>query len=191
MNLDTRSALIEKATSLVRRQGYSGFSYADLAEAVGIRKPSIHHHFPSKEDLGVAIVAAYSERFAVLLEQAAAQHQDPIGRLHAYAAMYRAGIETREGCLCGVLAREMAILPPRLQAGVRQFFNLNLRWLEQILNLGHREGQLHPLILAHREARTVLATLQGAMSLALSLDDPEVFEQAVAGLMDRLRAPGG
>lgn len=189
MNIDTRSALIEKATSLVRRQGYSGFSYADLAKAIGIRKPSIHHHFPSKEDLGVAIVVAYTERFETLLELTAAQHQNSIDRLQAYTAMYRAGIETREGCLCGVLAREMSILPPRLQTGVRQFFDLNLHWLEQVLDLGHKAGELHPMIQAHREARTVLSTLQGAMSLAISLDSSEVFEQAVMGLVDRLRAP--
>jgi AcrR family transcriptional regulator len=39
--------------SIYRRAagGYSGFSYADIAEVVGIRKASIHHHFPSKVDL--------------------------------------------------------------------------------------------------------------------------------------------
>ena len=64
MSLDMRSTLIDVATSQVRRLGYSAFSYADLADAVGIRKPSIHHHFPTKEDLGVAIVAAYTEHFS-------------------------------------------------------------------------------------------------------------------------------
>ena len=49
MSLDMRSTLIDVATGQVRRLGYSAFSYADLAAAVGIRKPSIHHHFPAKE----------------------------------------------------------------------------------------------------------------------------------------------
>jgi TetR/AcrR family transcriptional repressor of nem operon len=188
MTTDTRTALIDNALSLVRRRGYSAFSYADLAQAVGIRKPSIHHHFPGKEDLGLALVTAYTEHVSLLLDRAAAEHSDPLSRLNAYADMYRLGIESQEGCLCGVLASEIAVLPPRLQAGVRQFFNLNLRWLEQILEQGRNEGSLNPRVIAHREARTVLATLQGALSLALSLEDPNVFEQAVAGLFERLSA---
>ena len=55
---DTRAELLIQAETLVRGRGYAGFSYADLAEAVGIRKASIHHHFPTKVDLGAALVAA-------------------------------------------------------------------------------------------------------------------------------------
>ena len=68
MSTGTREKLIENATDLVRMQGFAGFSYADLANAVGIRKASIHHHFPAKEDLGVAIVEAYTEGFVEALD---------------------------------------------------------------------------------------------------------------------------
>ncbi len=97
MNLDTRSTLIDVATSQVRRQGYSAFSYADLADAVGIRKPSIHHHFPTKEDLGVAIVAAYTERFSGELDRIDAETGKVLERLRAYARLYREGLESGKG----------------------------------------------------------------------------------------------
>ena len=64
----TRASLMQTAESLLCTRGYAAFSYADLAEAVGIRKASIHHHFPAKEDLGVAVVEAYVERVAQGLE---------------------------------------------------------------------------------------------------------------------------
>ncbi|KFJ90149.1 TetR family transcriptional regulator, partial [Pseudomonas sp. 1-7] len=51
--------MIQTAENLMRTRGYTAFSYADLSEAVGIRKASIHHHFPTKEDLGAAIVEEY------------------------------------------------------------------------------------------------------------------------------------
>ena len=101
MSLDMRSTLIDVATGQVRRLGYSAFSYADLADAVGIRKPSIHHHFPAKEDLGVAIVAAYTEHFSEQLARIDAKTGDMIERLRAYARLYREGLEARRGCLCG------------------------------------------------------------------------------------------
>jgi TetR/AcrR family transcriptional repressor of nem operon len=43
----TAAQIVASARSLLATRGYNGFSYADVAEAVGISKPSIHHHFPS------------------------------------------------------------------------------------------------------------------------------------------------
>jgi TetR/AcrR family transcriptional repressor of nem operon len=169
MSLDTRSALIEVAIRHVRRTGYSAFSYADLAEEVRIRKPSIHHHFPKKEDLGVALVAAYTDGFSAELDRIDGSARDALERLRAYAGLYRAGLQAGQGCLCGVLASEVAILPPAVQAGVRRFFALNLGWLERTLRDGCETGMLSEELEPEREARTVLATLQGAMFVSLSL----------------------
>ena len=183
MSIDTRSTLIGVATGQVRRQGYSAFSYADLAESVGIRKPSIHHHFPTKEDLGAAMVAAYTERFSEQLDRIDAGNSGVIERLRAYSSLYRQGLTSGQGCLCGVLASEVAVLPERVQVGVRQFFALNLRWLEQTLRGGRSTGSLRDDIKPQREARTILATLQGATFVALALQEPTSFDQAVAGLL--------
>ena len=191
MSPDTRSTLIDVALGQVRRQGYSAFSYADLADAVGIRKPSIHHHFPTKEDLGVALVAAYTAQVADRLDRAEAEIGAAPERLRAYAGLYREGLAVGQGCLCGVLASEAAVLPERVQAGVRQFFQLNLRWLERVLRAGVAAGALRPGIAPEREARTVLATLQGAMFVALALRDPATFDTAVAGLLAALAAERG
>jgi TetR/AcrR family transcriptional repressor of nem operon len=166
--------------------GYSAFSFADLADAVGIRKPSIHHHFPTKEDLGVTIVAAYTKQFSDELDGIDAADDGAVARLHAYARLYRDGLEAGQGCLCGVLATEVAILPQRLQAGVRKFFDLQLGWLRQTLAVGRSSGALRKDIDPEREAKTVLAALQGALFVALSLQDPNAFDQAVAGLFDGL-----
>jgi TetR/AcrR family transcriptional repressor of nem operon len=187
MSPDMRSTLIDIATGQVRRLGYSAFSYADLADAVGIRKPSIHHHFPTKEDLGVAIVAAYTEHFSGQLDRIDAKTGDMIERLRAYARLYREGLEARRGCLCGVLASEVAVLPQQVQAGVRQFFGLNLRWIERVLRDGRSNGSLRDGVEPRVAARMVLAALQGALFLALSLEEPAAFDQTVAGLLRGLR----
>lgn len=188
MRSDTRSTLIDVAIGQVRRQGYSAFSYADLADVAGIRKPSIHHHFPTKEDLGVAMVSAYTERFSEDLARIDAGHAAAIDRLRQYARLYRQGLGTDQGCLCGVLASEVAVLPSRVQAGVRQFFQVNLRWLEHTLREGCAKGQLTGNVDPRRDARTVLATLQGAMLVALSLHQPASFDHAVEGLLSGLAA---
>jgi TetR/AcrR family transcriptional regulator, transcriptional repressor for nem operon len=188
MSPDMRSTLIDVAIGQVRRLGYSAFSYADLADAVGIRKPSIHHHFPTKEDLGVAIVAAYTEGLSEQLDRIDAKTDDMIERLRAYSRLYREGLEAERGCLCGMLASEVAVLPRRVQASVRQFFGMNLRWIERVLRDGRSKGTLRDGVEPRVAARTVLATLQGALFLALSLEDTAAFDQAVTGLLKGLRA---
>ena len=83
-----------------------------------------------------------------------------IERLRAYARLYREGLEARRGCLCGVLASEVAVLPQRVQASVRQFFGLHLRWLERVLRDGRSAGSLRDGVEPRREARTVLAGIR-------------------------------
>lgn len=191
MQTDTRDALTANATALVRQRGYAAFSYADLSAAVGIRKASIHHHFPTKEDLGAAIVQNYGERLAERLEQIWDEHDRALARLDAYAGLYREGLAAGQGCLCGVLAAEVAVLPPRVRAGVKSFFAANLRWLERVIRDGMSRRQLRSDLDPQRDARMVFSTLQGAVFAALALGSPKAFDDAVAGLKAVLRIRPG
>jgi AcrR family transcriptional regulator len=46
-----RQELTRIAARLFAEQGYQGTSVADLAEELGVQKPSLYHHIASKEDL--------------------------------------------------------------------------------------------------------------------------------------------
>jgi AcrR family transcriptional regulator len=46
-----RDELTRIAARLFAERGYQGTSLADLAEALGVQKPSLYHHIASKEDL--------------------------------------------------------------------------------------------------------------------------------------------
>ena len=50
----TAEDILDRAEALIQTRGYSAFSYQDISDTLGIRKASIHYHFPSKTDLGVA-----------------------------------------------------------------------------------------------------------------------------------------
>ncbi|HEX4801786.1 MAG: TetR/AcrR family transcriptional regulator [Myxococcales bacterium] len=188
MSRNTRDLLMETATGLVRRQGYSAFSYADLSDVVGIRKASIHHHFPSKEDLGEAVVDSYTASFSEKLDQIHKEASDPLEQLQRYAELYREGLGRKEACLCGVLASEIAVLPDRVQKGVRRFMSVNLDWLEKTLE-DDSDARLRPDIQPRRDARTVLSALQGALIIGLSTRDPAAFDETVEGLLNGLRSP--
>ena len=179
---DTRATLLGEAETLVRRRGYSGFSYADLAEAVGIRKASIHHHFRTKEDLAVALLAAYEARYAAALATIEESRSDGLSRVTAYGRLYLGGVEQGLGCLCAAFATEGDALPERLRADVAAFFARHIAWIEETLRRGRADGSVRPDIEPGPQARMIVATLEGALITERLLDGPSGFGSVLAAL---------
>jgi TetR/AcrR family transcriptional regulator, transcriptional repressor for nem operon len=184
---DTRTALADEATSLIRTRGYSAFSYADLASAVGIRKASVHHHFPTKEDLGVEVVKAYVEDFERKLDLIAARDGDLLSNLADYAALFRVGLCEGKVCLCGALAAEADAVPQSVRAANARFFASNLNWLTEILERAAREGELRADADPAHAARGILACLEGSLLVARAMHDVAIFDEATTALFDGLR----
>jgi TetR/AcrR family transcriptional repressor of nem operon len=79
----TAAQIVASARALLATRGYNGFSYADIAEAVGISKPSIHHHFPSKAELVRRVVEGYRAEALEGMSGLRQQVADPVARLQA------------------------------------------------------------------------------------------------------------
>lgn len=186
MTAQTRPTLLKEAEALIRTRGYSAFSYADLAEKVGIRKASIHHHFPTKEALGAALIDEYLERFVAELDALGARKLDTAGKLNAYGDFFASGL--REGMmpLCGALASDVAFLPKSMQVRVERFFELHLEWLKKVLTEGVDAKELRSDVKPERAARLVLSVLQGASLVAWALKDPGVVKPVLKDVIASL-----
>ncbi|MCP1463257.1 TetR/AcrR family transcriptional regulator [Pseudomonas sp. S3E17] len=162
MSITTKAALLSAAETHMRSKGYSAFSYADLAMQIGIRKASIHHHFPTKECLGAELIKDYIARFNETLASIEAIHADPLQRLRAFSRLFV--ISANDGLLplCGALAAEMAALPLSLQGLTRDFFESQLDWLQSTLNdaAQHHSWSLNKPVQVY--AFMLLSTLEGA-----------------------------
>lgn len=184
---DTKSVLLSEAETLIRTMGYAAFSYADLSERVGIRKASIHHHFPTKEVLGTAVIDAYLERFIAELDALAARSISPKRKLLAYGDFFAASLQDGQMPLCGALAADAAYLPASMQQRVSKFFALHLTWLEKVLADGAASGEIEGNRSPRAHALLLLSTLQGASIVAWALKDPSVvrpvYRQAVEKLI--------
>ena len=186
---DTAGKLVGGAAQLIMRVGYNGFSYADLSERFGIRKASIHHHFPSKVDLVVAVVE--QARAGIRAQIAALDEGSPVAldQLRFYTGYWERCIKDQSApfCLAAVLAAELPSLPEEVAVSVRGHFVDLGKWLERLLELGVEQGSVNLEASPDVEAQAFMATVYGAMLAARAFDDPERFNVIVETLLRRIR----
>src|SRR6185503_12431598 len=105
---EAAQAILDVAEELAQTRGYNGFSYADIAAKLGVTKASLHYHFPSKAELGRALIARYHTAFSAALEAIDQHALKPGEKLRQYVGLYDAVMRNDRMCLCGMLAAEYA-----------------------------------------------------------------------------------
>jgi TetR/AcrR family transcriptional repressor of nem operon len=187
------TAVLDVAERLAQTRGYNGFSYADIAAQLGVTKASLHYHFPSKADLGSALIVRYHVTFDSALKAIDQQALDARRKLRQYVALYESVLSNERMCLCGMLAAEYTTLPSPMKKGLTAFFDANERWLTAVLNEGSRSGIFRFSDSASERARVLLGALEGAMLVARSYGDPRRFRAAADRLLsdvDEVSGPG-
>lgn len=175
---ETMERVMDAAESGMRLRGYHAVSFRELADELGIKSSSVHYYFRQKEDMGVALVKRYSDRFFADLEDKTARAKTPDDRLRAFCNAYRnALIHSDKICLCGMLGAESCGLPKMLADAVADFFEANITWVGDAM-----PKELSPTERRARAAQ-MLATLQGAMMVATTLKDHKLFDGIVRALL--------
>ena len=177
--MDTATRLLDAAEARMRASGYHAVSFRDLAADLGIKSASVHYYYPKKEALGAAVVDRYREDFVRVLEEALGGLSDPKDRLQAVAGAFRqALVDSDKICLCGVMGAEALGLPDSVRAELKRFIQQAVGMVEAI----HDEaGAKDP----HAQALLTIASLEGAMILAVNLDDVAAFDRVADALLDR------
>ncbi|MFN3372560.1 MAG: TetR/AcrR family transcriptional regulator [Chloroflexus sp.] len=65
-----RNRIIDEAARLIVTYGYEGIAMREIAEAAGLSKAGLYHHFRDKEDLLVAVLTNWADEMAALIATA-------------------------------------------------------------------------------------------------------------------------
>jgi TetR/AcrR family transcriptional repressor of nem operon len=184
----TSDDILACARSLIVTGGYNGFSYADIAEVVGIRKASIHHHFPSKSDLVRTLVGRYREAAEEGVTNLELSVSGPLEQLRAYIGYWKAciGDASAPFCVCALLASELPILPEEVALEIRAFFRFLSGWLTAVLERGVQQKAIALLHPPQVEAEIFMATVHGAMLSARAYGDTKVFGKIMDPMLERM-----
>jgi TetR/AcrR family transcriptional repressor of nem operon len=168
-----RDEILDASEAMIRQAGFNGFSTRDVADAVGIKAASVHYHFPTKADIGVAVTQRYTDRFLEALGDPDRFVGDPRSVVTLYIDAFRRAL-VRDGklCLCAVLGAEMGGLPTEVGEHTRIFFERNIEWLRKALTASTGSSAAR----AKAEAVHLLAGLEGALIVSMSLGEKSLFE---------------
>ncbi|WP_309570819.1 TetR/AcrR family transcriptional regulator, partial [Deinococcus sp.] len=115
----TRARIQAQAARLFVQSGYHGVSMREVAQAVGVTKPALYHHYADKEALFLSMLDGALSGLARLIEVAAeqtglrAQLQTLVEELIASAPEQRVGIQ---------LAGELRHVSPERRAAFEQVY---------------------------------------------------------------------
>jgi TetR/AcrR family transcriptional repressor of nem operon len=186
----TAEAILRSARSSIITAGYNGFSYADIAAAVGIRKASVHHHFPTKVDLVRTLVQQYRAEAEAGIAEIERHVNDPLDQIRGYTGYWESCIGEPETsyCLCALLATQIPALPDEIAFEVRAYFRALSAWLTSVLERGARLGSITLSRDARSEAELLMAAVHGAMLSARAYGDPQIFAAITTPAVERLRS---
>jgi TetR/AcrR family transcriptional repressor of nem operon len=184
--VSVKQRILDVAEQCAQTRGFNGFSYADVAEKLLCTKASLHYHFPSKAELGRALIERYHRVFEQALEAIDGRTNEAGEKLRRYVALYDSVMRNDRMCLCGMFAAEYATLPAPMRDELRLFFDANEKWLAAVLEDGRRAGELAFRGPAKQRARSVLGALEGAMLVARAYGDGRRFQSAAKQVLTDL-----
>jgi TetR/AcrR family transcriptional repressor of nem operon len=178
--MSTRENILNAAQDLIQTRSFHGFSFQDLADRVGIRKPSLYHHFDSKEALALAVLERAADwirtRFANV------DGEDPAARLERYFDMFR-DLHGKGERMCpgGSFASVFGGVSSSVQSGLHRFTMLHLDLLESIVRQGEERGQFQIKDQRPRDvAMQIFAGVQGALMIGRLTGDAHVIDAVAA-----------
>jgi AcrR family transcriptional regulator len=146
----TRWALMEQeifdhATRLFAQRGFSGTSFQDIADAVGLTRPALYHYVKSKDDLLAKLVAEVTVVAATDIGEVAKRVElSAVQRLRDIVQLLvrRQG---EQGERFRLLLRSEADLPEAAAAAYAENRRAVLRSLTDVIEQGVAQGEFRPV----------------------------------------------
>ena len=164
--MDTKSLIIEIATTLFQKKGYIGVGLSEILKACNISKGSLYHHFPNgKEELLIACLQTLEETITKDIDQIFKRYQTTKEATKGMIEKLIVNFET-EGTITGYtfssIVSEMASLSnPVRNACAHLYQKIQGIYLNKLLADGFSKETAYSI------AVMMTATIEGGMMLCL------------------------
>jgi len=178
-----RRKMLDVAEESFQARGYHASSLGDLMVAAGVSGGALHHHFPTKKALALAVI---DERVAAAVEEtwiAPVKAADSAREgVRAVFEAVTAELEQQgfvRGCPLNNLAHELSLADPDFRAALAGIFSTWREALADKIRDDQQAGREQGTDPRHFAALAV-ATYSGAMSMAKAAQDATVLRDCLA-----------
>lgn len=178
----TRDQILDTAADLLRRLTYPAFSYSDISAEVGIRKASIHYYFPSKEDLGLALVQRFIDDYKDFERDCEQKGFDPKQKLEAYFEYFLDELNEKRICPLGSFSATSEGLPEQLKFAVKNLILIHRTWLRETISQAQDQNLITKSLSENQISAIVGSGLLGCLQIARAMDNAESCTNLISGL---------
>jgi TetR/AcrR family transcriptional regulator, transcriptional repressor for nem operon len=181
--VDTRTRIIDLGEKLLRQRGYNAFSFKDIAEGLDIRPAAVHYHFPTKADLGGAILD--KEIAALVVHKQNWKNLRADEQLVRLVAVFSGHRQRGFACLMGALSPDYEDLPPVMQTNLKTYSRNILTLLTPLLSEGREAGVLRFEGAAADRALLFVSALMAALLIS-RVEGADTFDRITQQLLKDL-----
>ena len=183
-----REKLLDAAEKLVQDRGLNAVSFQDLADAVGLRKPSVFHHFPNKEVLARALIercqTKHGPAYAAVVESDSTAPE----KLRQLAQIFEKGLREHRPCLIAALGAGINTLPEVAAEELSETAMAAVGRFTLVFEQGRVEGSLAFSGDPADAATGYFAMLQGLQVLVRAGGNPDAFHAAANTYIESVSA---
>lgn len=190
-NDNARALLLEAALNEFWTKGYNGTRVDEIIAKTPFTKGAFYHHFASKKALALAVIdetlgAMMQQRWLEPLQDATDPFASLIGQLNA--ARHDGDEGVRRGCPLNNLAQEIAHEDEDIRAAVNRHFEGWQQGFAEAIAESQERGQVRPEIDPQALAAYIVASYEGAVSLAKAAHSAAMLNTAIDPLVAHLES---
>ncbi len=184
---DRKTEILDLALELIQSRSYSSFSYRDLSERLGISKAAIHHHFPSKESLGVAAAERYHDQVRSALTSSAERSDDPWKQFEGYLEMVNGIIETEDRiCAAGSVQSDFNAVPVSVRDEMAALIRFVISWIARVIKDGRADRVMDFPGESTDQAIYIFTAVQGALQIGRA-QGKDQFDRVINQIRNNLK----
>ncbi len=188
----TRKHILEVAFKEIFVRGFQGVSVADIVDKTNVTKGAFFHHFPTKEDLGYAIVDEILHQ--MVLDRWILPLDEYENALEGIVVNLKNRIDDLSdsnlylGCPLNNLIQEMSGVDRVFKRKLRDVLEVWISGVEKHLRKAQMRGYLKQEINPRTLAEFIVTNHEGAFGMMKSMGDRKVFRSLHASLKDYLES---
>ena len=179
---DTKTRALDLARHYLQTLGFNGFSFQTVADALGIRKASLHYYFASKEDLALALLDGYISEYETWIIKVA-ELPAPKKLELMFKIFYKMSQDRHQICPAGALCADYSSLSAQAKRKLLDFHNTQRNWLIQTLKEGVKDKTLRADVNPPLVADQFMTCIQGGVQIARMRGESESFKTLTKSLV--------